>query len=220
MTLKSELIQCVVQHDPRRAALLPPLLAQLPGAQAVADPGASEPRRSPWRCYRACLQALEPGASHLLVVQDDAILCRDFAQAIPLLAAARPDDPLCLFVPGVGANQRRVLQACASGALWAELDPLAWVPCVAVLWPRAQAEALLAFAEQKRYPESRSADDAIVGDFSRETRTRFLAPVPSLCDHDDSQRSLVGTANWSGLSPARVAACWLGAELSPLSFAW
>ena len=38
-------MQVVVQHDPRRADLLPRLLADLPGAQVVADP---DPTRCKW----------------------------------------------------------------------------------------------------------------------------------------------------------------------------
>lgn len=214
-------VQTVVQHDPRRAELLPGLFAALPAdARVITDPGADEKQRSPWRCYRACLEALELDASHLLIVQDDAQVCRDFAAAVDLIASVRPADPVCLFVPGVGRNHRRILDACYRDARWTELDPADWVPVVAVVWPRRHVMELLAFVDRKRYPPSRTADDGIAGDWARETKTRVVATVPSLVEHPDRVPSLVKTAHFSGMNPQRCAACWLGEELSPLTLQW
>ena len=213
--------QTVVQHDPRRSDLLPILLAALPAdARVVVDPGATDARRSPWRCYRACLETLEPDASHLLVVQDDAIVCRDFHAVLDLVVAAQPDDPVALFVPGVGANARRVLAACQAEQRWCELDPLTWVPAVAIVWPRHHIASLLDFYDGRNYPVTRTADDGIIGDWAKDTGTRVVACVPSLVDHPDTVRSLVGTAHFGGLNPARVACCWIGEEMSPLELAW
>lgn len=190
----------------------------------VTDPGATESQRSPWRCYRACLETfLLPRyktASHLLLIQDDAEVCRDFAVAVTRVTAARPAHPLCLFVPGVGANHRRILDACYQENRWAELDPNAWVPVVATVWPRDHVRRILEFAAAKNYAPSRSADDAIIGDYCREEGVTVLAPVPSLVEHPDRVDSLVGTANFGGLSPTRIAACWIGHELSALDFEW
>lgn len=213
-------IQTVVQHDPSRAELLPPLLAALPDAQVVSDPEPESPLRSPWRTYQACLRVLEPEATHLLVIQDDAEPCRDLAEALPLVLASRPDDVLALFVPGVGEMRRLVLDGCYRGKRWVELSPREWVPLVAVVWPRAKAERFLDWAETRRISAGRTADDGIAGEFVRETHTRVLACVPSLVEHPDMVRSLVGTAHWNGMSPSRVAACWTGRDISALDLSW
>jgi hypothetical protein len=206
-------IQTVVQHDPRRAHLLPSLLPRLPkGATVVHDPGASDPQRSPWRCYRACLQTFSPAATHLLIVQDDVLVCRDFPDALAAVIAARPDVPVALFVPGVMPNSRRVLDACWAGDRWAELDVLTWAPVVAVVWPRGHVGRLLEFAAAKDYPPSRFGDDSIVGDYAREQAVTIWATVPSLVEHPDTEASLVGTVAMGGANPQRVAACWLGEE--------
>jgi hypothetical protein len=213
--------QTVVQHDPRRAHLLAPLLAALGlDTQIVEDPGAADARRSPWRCYRACLDALDPDTSHLLVVQDDAVVCRDFPAVLDLVIAAHPGDPVALFVPGVGSNARSVLAACQNGQRWCELDPLTWVPAVAIVWPRQHIGSLLDFYDERNYPATRTADDGIIGDWAKDTGTRVVACVPSLVDHPDTVRSLVGTAHFHGLNPARCAACWIGEDLSPLTLQW
>ena len=209
-----------MQHDPRRADLLPPLLAALGPAQVVADPGASDPQRSPWRCYRACLQALEPDATHLVIVQDDAQPCLDVPAALELVIAARPDDVIALFVPGIGEHARRVLEACYHGKHWCHLFEHLFCPAVAMVYPRERVREILAFVAAKNYPASLTADDAILGYWMRETHTRVLGCVPSLVEHPDTVPSLVGTHHMSGVNPARVAACWTGPDFSPLELDW
>ncbi len=213
------ILQTVIQHHPSRAHLLPALLAALPGAQVIADPDPGNRRRSAWRSYQACLEALEPDASHLLIVQDDAIVCRDFAAALPLLIAARPDDLLCLFAPGAGSHRKRVLQACAAGERWAELDPRQpFIPLVAAVWPRALAERFLAYGPAFRPTDT--SDDGNAWRWAKAEGVRTFACVPSLVEHPDREVSAVGKASFGGRNPARVAACWLGPEASALDLAW
>lgn len=214
------MIQTVIQHDPRRADLLPPLLATLPDAQVVPDPEPESPIRSPWRTYLACLRVLDPDASHLLILQDDAELCRDFAATVELVVAARPDRPICLFVPGVGLMAREVLEACRRGSHWFELNNREWLPTVCVAWPRAHVEKILAFAERRRFPPAKTADDGNLAKWMLEEHIVVYATVPSLVNHPDMEPSLVGTAHWRGMNPARVAACWTGRDFSPIELDW
>lgn len=214
-------LQICVQHDPRRADLLPPLLAELGSrAKVIVDPGADEPTRSPWRCYAACLRALQPNVTHLLVIQDDAEVCRDFLPSVREIIAAKSDSPVSLFVSGFGLNGRRILEACYRESRWAQLEPNEFVPVVATVWPRDHVQRILEFVERKRYPASRRADDGILGDYCREERVPVWAPVPGLVEHRDDIPSLVGTAHFAGKNPQRVAACWVGTEMSPLDFDW
>ena len=212
----------LVQHDPRRADLLRALLADLPvNTEVVADPGAHLPQRSPWRCYQACLErALENGASHTVIVQDDVQVCLDFGATVEKVIAARPDDPICIFTPGIGEHSRRILDACYHSRHWALLDPQLWTPVVCLIWPRPIVERLLVWAEQKQFPPSRFGDDSIIGEFCREEKVSVWATCPSLVEHPDMVRSLVGTAAFGGRNPGRCAACWVGREWSPLAVDW
>ena len=214
-------IATVVQHDPRRADLLPGLLAELPADTiVVADPGANDTLRSPWRCYRACLEALPDDASHLVVIQDDAQVCLDFPEVLERVVAARPDDPIALFTPGVGSHALKVMEACRRGQHWCDLERRMWVPVVAICWPRDQVGRVLAFADRKQYPASRWGDDSIIGDYAREEGVTVKACVPSIVEHSDVAASLVGTAAMGGKNPARIAACWAGRVWSPLAVSW
>lgn len=218
-----------IQHDPRRADLIPGLLARIDhdDVQVVADPDPTNTVRSPWRTYLACLEAASPDATHLLILQDDATVCRDFAQTVEHALKAHPDDMVCLFVPGVGLLARAVMQACASGERWVLLPGQEWVPVVATVLPRRLVEEMRAWAAESKLGAWERGDDALVGRFCREPGKNLWRPdrqvwatVPSLVDHADVQPSLVNNPHFAGANPQRVAACWMGEEVSPLTLQW
>ncbi len=188
----------------------------------VADPDPTNPRRSPWRCYLACLAALERNISHLLIVQDDALVSLDFLPTVEKIIAAHPERIAALFIPGtVHGGSRAMLDACANGQHWAQIPPQAFVPVVAVLWPRAEAEALLAYSEARPFARGRTADDANVREWAKIAQRTVWMTVPSLVDHPDDVVSLAGQTAMGGRNPARTACCWAGRERwSPLEIDW
>lgn len=209
-----------IQHHPSRADLLPRILAELPDALVVTDPDPTAHVRSPWRTYRACLDAIPADATHLLVIQDDAVPCRDFAATLVRVIAARPDDALCLFTPGIGLLARAIMDACSRDERWVELPSREWCPVVALVLPRRMVDDLRAWAAGKNLPAWERSDDALMGRFCRESGRRVWATMPSLVDHADDVPSLVGNPAFAGLNPGRVAACWAGREWSPLGLDW
>lgn len=216
-------LQTVIQSHPSRAELLPRLLADLPDAQVVYDPEPDNPIRSPWRCYLACLEAAAAsGTDSTLVLQDDALLCHDFLATVHNVIAARPESMIDLFIPGTDLGGRQVvLKACYAGKNWARLDRAHFVPVVALIWPRADVKALLAYVEAKPFPLKRWCDDANVAQFCRATRREVWATVPSLVEHDDFTPSVIGAAHTNGRNPTRIAACWAGREeWSPIELDW
>lgn len=213
-------LAAVVQHHPARAELLPPLLEQLAPLEpkVVCDPGAAEPKWSAWRCFEACLRALPAGASHLLIVQDDAELCRGFAAAALAALRAQPERIVAFYVGGRPASSARALCAAScQGESWVELDRSQWVPLVCAAFPRADVLELLAWAEGWKGP--RRGDDNVVGEFVRKTGRQALATVPSLAQHPDVAPSLVGRRAGRGRDRGRVAACFIG-EHDPAQIAW
>lgn len=214
-------LRVVIQHDPRRADLLPRLLPDIPGAQVVADPDPTNPKRSPWRCYLACLSQLKPDDLHLLIIQDDAIVCPDFLPTVGKITAAHPERITCLFIPGtVHGGSRAMLDACHQGGHWAQIPRQCFVPCVAIVWPRAEAEALLTYCESRPFATARTADDANVAEFARVAQRTVWMTVPSLVDHPDDAASLAGQVAMNGRNPARTACCWTGREWSPSQIDW
>lgn len=180
-----------IQHHPARRHLLPELTANLGSLpyEVVEDPGGEKPIA--WRTYRECLLRAS-GADWTLVLQDDARLCPGFPQALRNALSAAGEYPVALFVPRTSTKGRiQFWQAQKEGRNWCTLDWREWVPVVALAWPRKHIGPFLHWAEEHGYgPQRWRADDAIVGEWARMTRTRVLATIPCLVDHPELDVSL------------------------------
>jgi hypothetical protein len=210
------MILCRVQHHPARAVLLPRLLAALQPipTEVITDPQPDQ-LASPWRTYLHCLDNL-PDSGHLLIVQDDALPCRNFAAALERIAAAVPDLPVCLFVSREArATYPNIIQATKRGQPFALVGRHDFCPVVATLWPvRLAAEfrdwaVVNPRATGQRNPRS---DDAMVGTWMRRTNQQILVTVPSLVEHGDGT-SLIGKTH------KRSAAFFIG-DSDPLATEW
>lgn len=200
------MISFAVQAHPTRSVAAAALAARI-GGTVVWDP---EPAASPstWRTFRRLLEETPPEATHRLQIQDDAIVCPGFADAVRAAVRARPDRLLVFFV---GLNQRnytpRVLNACARDESWAVLQGGGWLPTVCTCWPVELAAQLLHHVDLQRWPRAFNADDEIVARFLTAKGLPALASVPSLVEHEDTSPSMMGKRGGNG---ARRAACWIG----------
>lgn len=206
-----------VQSHPKREEMAL-ALAEATGGIAVFDPEPVGARTSPWRTYRHCLETL-PGfasgfmaagsATHVWVVQEDAVLCRGFLPAFHAAVAARPDRVIAFFISGQPPeHSQRVLEACARDEPWAELDYMRWLSAVATCWPVRCIHPMLRFVDSQKWPESFTADDEIIRRYLRAANEVPLATVPSLVQHPDLVPSLIGRRDRQGNDPGRVAACF------------
>ncbi len=175
----------------------------------VTDPGGRI--RSTWRCHRLCLESVPDDATHLLVLQDDALPCDGFAASVHAAIAERPDRILCLFVPGSGPLLRRITLARKNRERWFELPSISYIPLVGVVYPADVARLISPFADAKRIPVGRT-DDAVVAMYARAHRLTACAPLPSLIEHRDDVVSVSGMPSGAGLAHRRAA--WF--EPSPL----
>lgn len=198
-------IAATVQHHPSRAHLIPPLLDRLNGLdpQVIPDPGGRE--KGTWRSHRACLHALPIDATHLLVVQDDAIPCDGFADRLREAVADHPDAIVCAFAPGTGELLRPFWAAQKRGDRYLHMPVRTFVPVVCVVYPRHHAEGIPRFAAARRMSVGK-ADDGIVSTYVRAHRVPVVLTVPCLADHDDSEPSLMGMPHGRGHSHRKAAA--------------
>lgn len=186
-----------VQHHPSRAQLLDrlvPGLAPLP--VQIIDHESVPP--SPWLGYQHCLLDIPAEYDHLLVVQDDAVPCANLAATVTQIAERWPDNPVCLYIGMVPALSRRAVgHAIAAGARYTEIHHRDFVPCVAVLWPRAEAQSVLdwyqAAPPRRRGPDR--ADDGVIGRWHRSQRKTVIVTVPSLFEHPDDVPSTIKLRN-------------------------
>jgi hypothetical protein len=214
-------LSVAVQHHPDRADLAAQLLRDLDGlAELVVDPDPRHRLGSPWRTYRRCLESTPEAATHRLILQDDALPCRNLVHHAARVAAAWPDRLVTLYV---GGNMRlgapRIVQAAQAGRSWAELPRYTWIPAVALLWPVPMIARFLHWIDDRNYPDAFRADDERIGRWLRKTGHVPVATVPSLVDHPDDVPSLIGTRNRGGRDPSRVSVCWIG-DCDPIGVDW
>lgn len=143
-------------------------------------------------------------ASHLLVLQDDAWPCENFAAAARAAIEERPEAILVFFLPGFGHVVRPVQQARLKGERWLAWRPRAFVPLVAVVYPARFPREIVAFSEVKKVHLGR-ADDAVVGGFVRAHKVPVWATLPCLVEHRDELPSVMGMRH-GVRAPHRLAA--------------
>ena len=197
-----------ITHHPSRPTLPLRLTALLDGpARLVFDPKPAGPV-NPWRTYRRALAtaALEPGATHHLILQDDALPCDGLLAAAAHAAAWRPHALVCLFVNDLATNTSlRIRDAARRGAGWAPVVGERFVPTVAVVWPHELA--VRAAVEARPVVDQPQADDEAVGDWARVAGVEVWATVPNLVQHDeDAPSTFLGHRD----GRARWATCWIG----------
>ncbi len=196
-----------VQHAPGRNGPLERLLASL-GRPAVIVTDSVHP----WSGYRKCLSDLPPDATHVAVLQDDTVAAPGLVDALPEVAAAHPDNVICLFLGGYPRRTAALAaRAAQQGKRFCRVHPNDLLPVVATMWPRAKAEHLLAWAKENplklghRDPKS---DDAVTTRWMRLNHETAYCTVPSLVQHPDDVPSTIGRRARAGEDRNRVAAVW------------
>lgn len=200
-------VAVAVQHHPSRTESLNRLLSTTEVDAVVVDPDPGG-RSSAWRTYRECLRWLPSDASHLLILQDDVIACPGLRRAAEAAAQARPGR-LISFWQGRAPSDtaRRLVAASQAGAPFCEVERKRWINTVALMWPAPLVAPFVEWADQ--LPGHWRADDSIVGEWAGMVNDYgCLVTVPSLVEHLDDVRSLVGA--YQGHHTKRTAQCFIG----------
>ncbi|MGW6527997.1 hypothetical protein [Streptomyces venezuelae] len=194
-------LSTVVMAHPRRAAAARELCARHPelDARLITDPDPEGPP-SALRTARLAWQSVAPGATHHLVLQDDAILAPDFAARLRDLIAARPDASLSLFTEWGSRTANAVRVAALRGH---DLAPVVddYLPSVALVLPAPVALGFEEFAAAKT--AQGDTDDVALLNHLAATGTETVVPVANLVDHANPA-SLVG----NDVMGPRSAACF------------
>ena len=135
-----------------------------------------------------------------MVIQDDAVVCQNFSQAVTQIAERHPDTPVSLFLgPAPRRTARDAARAWKAKSRYITVFIRDFCPVVGMLWPRQKAIDFLEWAAAGRLPggEGARSDDAVVGRWMIQTRQTILATVPSLVQHLGSVPSVKGTSNAS-----------------------
>lgn len=182
------MIVCRVQAHPSRTHLHGRLLGLLEPLPVEVMVHESDPP-DPWENYRRCLD-YNGDASHLLVIQDDAIPAPGFSEAVTRIAARHPDTPVCLFLGALPSSAAAQARRAKPDVRYVPLTVGSFVPLVAVLWPVAAARSFLRWSETAR--GMTRADDGNAAKWARATRQQIIVAVPSIVQHDDDAPSVKG----------------------------
>jgi hypothetical protein len=213
-----------IQAHPSRGDLWPALLESVKPLPVEVSEHSSDPP-NPWAGYQL---ALEDGLddptkpTHVLVLQDDAKVCCNFAQAVERIAASN-SSLVSLFLahdPRSMAGQQ--LQAMIRGECYFAYHVSKFVPAIALLWPVEKARSFLEWSRSGvRLPgiirpdktiDVRS-DDAVIGDWQRRRQEQVLCTAPSLVEHLGEVESTIGKPL------GRRAKAFIG-DGDPLRYAW
>lgn len=208
-------VSVAVMAHPRRAHYVEALVTALD-----AEPTVIWDRHDDrWDTGRRSLLAYDPSADRHLVVQDDALVCRDLVAGCTQIATAVADErPVGLYLGKTRATSHRIgrlhARARARQATFIAMhsSPL-WG--VGLLLPTAHIEAIVSHGD--RAP-TRYGYDTRIASWYIDAGIEQLFTVPSLVDHRSGPGydSLVpGRSNGN-----RVAYRWLGAEISATTIRW
>ncbi|MER7988066.1 hypothetical protein ABTY53_21140 [Streptomyces noursei] len=187
-------------HPKRRAAAERLARSAPPGAlHVVMDPDpAGKP--SVLRTALCAWEAIEDGATHQLVVQDDMILSDTFFERARMAIAEMPHAALALFALWDSRNGAAVRFGALAGARWVGAVN-EYFPCVAIILPREVASGFAAFG--RRHLDS-WPDDILMNRYLRANGIPAYVSVPSLAEHEDH-----GSISGNAFRGPRRAVCFV-----------
>jgi hypothetical protein len=166
-------------------------------------------------CLRA-LQAYDPAASHHLVLQDDAVPCRDLLAGLDRACAVAGNRPVSAYLGTYGPRMDQFgHKAAKAGKLGAP-----WVEGGGPRWGVANAHPVALLPEViRQYQDVHSrCDDARLNAVYGRLQVPCWYTIPCLVDHDDNLPSLT-KPGWTG-HHKRVAFRFIGADVSALDVDW
>jgi FAD/FMN-containing dehydrogenase len=170
-----------IQHHPSRADLLPRLLEAVPEAFVCSDP---EPEtKLNWPVGRLAWGSFSKDATHHVVLEDDAIPCAHFREAVELAIAARPTYCLSFW-----ANKKEVGEALVNRFAWVRSPKFYGTVCVAL--PTPWILAFIEWGDGEQY-EGRPSVDWRLREFLASISQRPLLSAPCLVQHGEPAGSLL-----------------------------
>ncbi|MFJ6615000.1 hypothetical protein ACIQPT_32540 [Streptomyces sp. NPDC091289] len=183
-------LSAVVMTHPRRREAAEELALNAPFGllRVVMDP---DPTGTPsvLRTALTAWSAIEEGATHQLVVQDDMRLSESFFERVRAAIEEHPDAALALFALWDSRNGAAVRFGTLAGARWVGAVN-EYFPCVAIVLPRPVAEGFVAYGRERLggWP-----DDILMHRYLRAEGVPRYVAVPNLTEHED-RGSISGNA--------------------------
>lgn len=204
------MLSVAIMAHPDRRRFVGSLARQLPEAEVIWDREGDR-----WETGRRALLAFDQAATHHLVIQDDAVLCRDLVAGMARAAEVAAEHPVSLYTGAVRPHQAvvgpAVEQARREGRPWISMEGPFWG--VGLLIPAVHIPELVAYCDGK----SIANYDLRIWKFYKSLGRRCWYTAPSLVDHRPvaENPSLV-----PGRDGNRRALWFIGARRSALEIDW
>lgn len=206
-------LSAVIMAHPKRERFMPYLQQRLGNVPIVWDQ-----INNRWDTGRRSMLAFDPDATHHIVVQDDALLCKDFLAGVRQAIKAVPDNPISFYIGKVRPNhlyvQHMVEKAEFNQSTWIAMDGPWWG--VAIVIPTKYIPEMIEWCDtQVNIP---NYDKRMSRYFLRKKIDCFYS-VPSLVSHRvgmDNPSLVPGRGNGAG----RVSYHFIGENESALSVEW
>ena len=163
----------------------------------IGDPG----NLGPWGNAKRAWAAFDPKADFHMVVQDDVVFGKMFAQRlVSLLEKHGKEYAYCLFANLIGhcidADFKRQMLKPVGVATHKELY---WAQTV--LLPTRIINEMIPFADSCQYDRGRGTwvdDDARISEYLKHIGMKVIYPIPSLVNHNKKLNSLIGLGHNKG----------------------
>ena len=203
-------LSVAVMAHPKREAFIPSLLERLPPLTTVVW----DTDDNRWSTGRASMLAHDPSADYHVVIQDDAIVCRDLIEGLTgALAFVPQGHPVGLYVGRqrpMRSRIEKVIQATeASGDSWVVYPGPLWGVGLAV--PVPAIGDMLAVCDRMGV---KNYDTRLYRYFNQRNLPCYYTH-PSLVEHRESPSLVPGR-----MAPGRVAHRFIGADASALDIDW
>ena len=179
---------------------------------------------NPWEGYQQALRSGlsdESDPSHVLILQEDVVVCNNFPKALRKVSKAKPDDPISSSSPAcLDTPAGRCIAPPSAEALIRAYPGDLFFPALAILWPSKIAREFLEWAGLLACPVTRTwwpPTTPSSGSGSRRHRPPPGTPFP-LVDHPDQVESVIGKRAQWGKGRNRVALMFCDGE--PLAYTW
>lgn len=168
-------LSVVIMAHPNRKDWVPDLQNRLNGAEVIWDE-----KNSRWDTGRRALLAHDPDATHHLVVQDDAVLSKNFLNSCRALIKHSDDFPVALYMGASSPGyRRRAHTAQVRGNPWFLAAGPRWG--VAVIIPVSHIPDLVEWCDAENSTEA--YDGKMTRYYEQKLKSSCLYTMPSLVDH-------------------------------------
>lgn len=181
------------------------LMSKIPGAKNIRE----EPFKSPLTLFVLALKdALDSDCSHICILQDDALICKDFVETVPILIVQFPDRVVCPFhsTSLIRCDMRRAVYFLSYS-----------IYVYAIIWPKDLANVFITFVNNHVSDQEKCFhDDRLIETFLRLVGRHNVITFPHIVQHGGAHSSALGHHSPN----PTISHNFLGEDVSGLSVDW